>query len=117
MNGLVLNDMTVIEGMEKDIGGVFIPVSMNSDGVLKGSLITSEEFNKLHKKVDEVLKSMVVNLQSGLIHVLPAGEDACKWCDYRSVCGYETGDKLREIPKLKSEEVLKILDGEGEEIG
>ncbi len=117
MNGLVLNDMTVIEGMEKDIGGVFIPVSMNSDGVLKGSLITSEEFNKLHKKVDEVLKSMVVNLQSGLIPVLPAGEDACKWCDYRSVCGYETGDKLREIPKLKSEEVLKILDGEGEEIG
>lgn len=117
MNGIVLNDMTVIEGMEKDIGGVFIPVSMNSDGVLKGSLITAEEFNKLHKKVDGVLKSMVVNLQSGLIPVLPAGSDACKWCDYHSVCGYETGDMLREIPKLKSEEVLKILDGEGEEIG
>lgn len=112
MSGLVLNDIDVILGMEKDGEGVFIPVMVDEDGKAKGKIITTADFNNLKKKVDTILVDMVGSLQNGNIPVLPAGEDACEWCDYKSVCGFEKGDNIRTIEKLSDEKVLEILEQE-----
>ena len=90
MNGLVLDDPEVIEGMEQDIGGVFIPVSRKKNEIT-GSLISLEMLGRLEKKVESLLVQMAESLHSGDIAGKPhekGQSSACDYCDYRKVCRY-----------------------------
>ena len=40
--------------------------------------------------------------------------DACAYCDYQAVCGYEPGNPVREIARLDRAEVLEMLREEEE---
>lgn len=116
MSGLVLDDITVAEGMEKELQGYFIPAKINKkSGKLTGNLISSEELKKLNKKVDEILIKMGDCLHNGKIEVLPVSEDSCKNCDYKSICHFEDGDEMRIIKELSHEEALEELMREGDE--
>ncbi len=121
MHGIVLDDVDVIKGMEKEAKGVYIPVSIKGDTITDktGSLATLEEFGALFSKVDNVVTEMALSLCSGDIAAQPVkGEyDACKWCPYICVCGYTDKDVCKEVQKYKKDEVYDILKREEEHCG
>ena len=120
MTGIAIDDITVLEGMERDLNGYFIPVSRDEDGTLKGSFISLKALMKLKEKVDETLTDIAEKLHRGEIPALPL-ESACSYCDFKPVCGFEDGDDVLQLTEYTDEDVRRILeedsDGEGEENG
>lgn len=116
MSGLLLEDEEVLRGMEPDLAGVFIPAKMGKGGLdAKSSLAGKAELGRLSRKVRELVVQMAESLAGGGIGARPTNSpdhDACAYCDYRAVCGFEQGDPVREIAKLDREAVLKRLEEE-----
>jgi ATP-dependent helicase/nuclease subunit B len=111
MSGMVLKDLNVIEAMEKNKNGVFIPVKKTKEGFGKGSkLISKPDLQKLKTHIDDLLKNMATELHCGNIVAMPT-EDGCQYCDYKSVCGHEEKDPIREIVELDFDDVIKVLGG------
>ncbi len=112
MNGLILSDMDVLEAMEKECAGVYIPVSSKGDTV-KGTdnLASLEEFGAIFSKIDSLIAQMSTELHNGNVEAEPAAVcyDACEYCPYSSVCGHKEGDKKRNIFKLDRKEIIREL--------
>ena len=58
MSGMVLDHSLVIDGMEDDGKGIFIPVRREKDGGVKGTLINLTQLSRLQKKMDGILTEM-----------------------------------------------------------
>lgn len=115
MNGLILDDPAVIQAMEADAAGVFIPVRLNRKGEPdKGaSLASLAQFGMLKQRVETLLADMAATLRGGDIAALPAQSDtvdACAYCDYRAVCGHEADDPVRLLADRDAAEVLRDLE-------
>ena len=115
MTGLVTDDMTALDGMEKGLNGYFIPVRLEK-GKLVGNYVSLKAFMKLKDEVDKTLKSVAEDLHQGIIKVLPA-KKACDYCDYKAVCGFEDGDPVLEMTQYSDDDIKRILEGEGEANG
>ena len=124
MNGMVLDDSRVIIGMDNNKSGMFIPVKYDEKKcTFTGSLIGLKEMSLLSEKVEDILREMGNCLHQGKIQAEPvfsqstssAYSDACKYCDYKTVCGFEPDDIKKEIEQLSDEDCFRILgkkDGE-----
>ncbi|MBQ8783018.1 MAG: PD-(D/E)XK nuclease family protein [Clostridia bacterium] len=124
MNGMVLDDSRVIIGMDNNKSGMFIPVKYDEKKcAFSGSLIGFKEMSLLSDKVEDILREMGDCLHNGKIKAEPvfsasstsAYTDACKYCDYKTVCGFEPDDQRKEIEKLSDADCFKLLlseDGE-----
>jgi len=114
-NGMLLQNINVLNAMEKDLGGKFIPASLNKKGELCGTLISLNQLGELNRRVDEILCEMTTSLHNGKIPAYPVFgknyDKTCEYCDYRSVCGFEPTDIMREIEELKHDDALNILNG------
>lgn len=111
MNGLLLSDEDVLRGMERDLNGDYIPYS--EGGRRTDALYSERELADLWALVGQRIEGMARQLYSGDIAALPCcrGDEApCDFCDYRTACGFEPGDPVREIIKLDRADILK---GEG----
>ncbi|MFI3142521.1 MAG: PD-(D/E)XK nuclease family protein, partial [Clostridia bacterium] len=119
MNGMILDDETVIDGMDKSGEYKLIPLSINkrTKGV-KGNLINLTQLGKLSLKMDEIIREMGEGLHAGKVDALPikigTGERVCTFCDYRSVCLKEKDAEVKQISKISHDSTLKILQEEGE---
>lgn len=90
MNGVVLDDSEIVQAMENEANGVFIPAVMEN-GQLKKSeaLISLSNMGKLLKKVESLVIDMVRTMQNGDISADPAKQytfDVCDVCDYAAAC-------------------------------
>ncbi len=117
MNGLILEDIKNLEGMEKALEGMYIPVARGKSGLKgKDSLATLEQLGKLSAHIERTLKNMHRELNLGNIEAVPV-EEACKYCEYRSLCGFEAGvDKEISVESLKNDKVWERIDGENESL-
>lgn len=114
MNGLLLNDVTVIKGMDKTDVGKYIPVKIKLDTpVSDRSLATLEEFGKIFNKLDLIVAEMGRDLYSGNIQATPAkgAHDACEYCPYESVCAYHMSTPKNTFD-VKNDEVFAKIDKE-----
>lgn len=119
MNGLLLNDITVIKGMDRTEKAKYIPVKIKSDMPdSKTSLATLEEFGKIFYKIDLLVTEMASELYSGKIAASPIQDkktdssyDACKYCPYDSVCGYHMSEP-RTLYEFDNEKVFERLNTE-----
>ena len=123
MNGLILNNLDVIRAMEEDGKGVYIPVTIKEDKPKKGKksegaeepkisigrgqeyVVTSDEMLNIFNKIDALILEMANALTYGKIEAYPAkggSYDACKWCAYKSVCGFTEDMKSKNIYKIAS---------------
>ena len=121
MNGVVLNDRAVLNAMEKDIQGIYIPAKLlkgdTGDGELllnkrSSSCLTSSQFKKLRQHTEKIIIDVCNELYSGNIDADPlviSGGSPCDYCDYWSVCGNVPCEKYREADKNAEEEMLKII--------
>lgn len=113
MNGIVLNNETVLKAMDSQLKGMYIPVSTNAKGDLKGTdnLATLEEFGAVFAYIDKLISQMASELYSGNIDALPAvgSQDACMYCPYSSVCIGKDENSFKAVYKLDRETILKEL--------
>jgi ATP-dependent helicase/nuclease subunit B len=118
MNGLLLDDVKVIRGMDRSENGRYIPVKIKLDTpVSERSLATLEQFGKIFGKLDRIVAEMGTNLYKGNIQAAPAkgAKDACEYCPYDSVCGYNISGQ-KNIFDMKNDEVFEKLDTENSNI-
>ena len=114
MNGLLLNDVNVIRGMDKSEKGRYIPVKIKLDTPLSDrSLATLEQFGKIFEKLDRLVADMGRELYGGNIQASPAkgAHNACEYCPYDSVCAYHMSD-ARNTFDIANDEVYEKLRGE-----
>lgn len=121
MNGVVLNDTRVIQGMDETGSGLFIPAKIDSKkGVAKDNIISLKQLKALNERIDKIISDMAQALHNGEIPAYPVKtgkqDKTCDYCDYKSVCCHEKTGKFRMYKSQKHEECLKLLSG-GDENG
>ena len=110
MNGLLLSDQRVLEAMEHGLEGRFIPYKQGGRGRSDSSLYSADEFEQLKNLVFKKMTDMVEQLYNGEVMAEPLckkNSGPCDYCDFRTACGFETGDPIREQQQLARSEVLK----------
>ena len=121
MNGMILADIDIIKKMDKTLekgSSVNIPVYLDKDGNIsksRSNTVTKEEFTKLQKTAEKVIKQIAKEILEGSIDIKPAyykknKVDTCKYCEYKSICGFNP--KVHEylyIENKSKEEVLEEL--------
>ena len=118
MNGLLIDDKEILDAMEKDVKGIFIPAKLNSVGDFDkrggNSLISLEAYGKLFSYIDKKLIEMAQSIFDGKLERNPVkgAEDACRYCDYKNICGYEKGKCSSNVEKISMDNALKIICGE-----
>ncbi len=119
MNGLILDDPVVVQGMEPGTKGIFIPVKALKNGGFdaRSSLVSLRQLARIEEHMKRILIQMAENLHGGEISALPIqgnGVDACQYCPYHAVCGRENGDAYRPLKTMKNDQVFDaIRQGEG----
>ncbi|MDE6103112.1 MAG: PD-(D/E)XK nuclease family protein, partial [Oscillospiraceae bacterium] len=124
MNGVVLNDRSVLNAMEKDIQGIYIPAKIlkgdEGEGELllnkrSSSCLSSSQFKKLREHTEKIIIDVCNELYNGNIDSNPLimyGSSPCDYCDYWSICGNTPCEKFREADKNAEEKMLKIISDE-----
>ncbi|MEG0648283.1 MAG: PD-(D/E)XK nuclease family protein [Oscillospiraceae bacterium] len=96
LDGLVLDDKAVVQGMDKDASGLFVPFTFKNDGTPKATkkLASLEKLGNIASHVEKLSIEMAAKLYSGQIAARPLvtkKRNPCDVCDYRPVCRHETG--------------------------
>ncbi len=122
MKGVILNDADVIEHMEHDGQGIFIPAKLKEGTVTAsaGSLATLEQLGAIFRRIDVLMSRMVQSLYDGDVAALPlkGGKyDGCAYCKYNAVCLREDSDPCREAVDMSADEVYDDLEREEEPDG
>lgn len=113
MNGLVLDDASVVHAMEPLGRECYIPASIDKGGKPKGSVISTQQFALLQGVIEQLLVGMAQHLQAGDIEAWPLQKDdrlSCTYCDYRAVCGHEDTDRVHLLDKRSDSKVWEELE-------
>lgn len=137
MNGVVLGRNFAVRAMEEEANGVYIPAFINKskpaatpeeelaafDGG-KCNVASVDQFHYLRHRMEVLLETMALSLRAGEIAARPTKKKSpCSYCDYASVCGFETGDDVRTFDFFKASAskktkglmaALEITEGEPE---
>ena len=126
LDGIVNEDPQMIEAMDEtftDKSDV-IPVSRTKSGELSktSKAYSTEQFAKISAYVNHVIEELGRRMLAGEIDVNPyelKGSTACTWCNYRSICGFDThmsGCGYRKLRQIKSDEdIFAAMDREMED--
>ncbi len=115
MKGIVLDtdDGEIARAMDHDLLGKYIPVKAKKDGALTGKLARLEELGHIHKKVNEHVAQMGMELHMGNVQQNPVKDkvhkNTCEYCDYQDVCANKKAIDNRILNDISDNEVLEIL--------
>ena len=107
LEGIVLDDMDLIDAMDTEIGGAskVLPIKyVKKNGTYSGSsggyLFSREEFEELSAQVDLQVDRICREICDGKIDIRPKKEKkkdmegnyktSCKYCAYKSICMFDT---------------------------
>lgn len=120
-SGLVLSDRSVLNAMENNIQGKYVPVKLdkNNDIDISSECITDNAFLKLKEYTYAKLCDMAKSLYSGNAEASPLvikGKSVpCEYCEFINVCGNNSIAKYRIAEENISVEVEEILNTKTEE--
>ena len=121
MNGMIIADINVIKKMDKNLekgASNLIPVYLDKNGNISNSwsnVLTKEEFTKLQKTAEKIIKETAKEILSGNIDIKPAYNrktkiDACKYCEYKTICRFDPKvNHYAFINNKSKEEILETL--------
>ena len=112
-SGLLLNDPEVLEAMEAEMEGVFIPLLFDKKGELKtDNLATLSQFGAIRKRLESLLTDMMQVLHRGDVAACPKKGQylPCDYCDFHDICGRESEDPMEEIAAVSLQEALADLE-------
>ena len=118
MSGYANADPDIVRRLE-DPPGIYRSMSLRKkkDGTFYADsrILTTEDFEHMGNHAIRKVKELGERIYSGDISALPAlygQETACRFCAYRSVCGFDPfmpGHLYREFPKMKDDRVLEAI--------
>ena len=113
-SGLVIGDRDVLEAMEKNVRGEFIPVKLDKNGVPDkySNCISSEAMALLRNYTYRKLTSMAESLHNGDAEAVPlvlTGKLPCDYCDYMNICDNSELLRQRTPDEADIAEAEKIL--------
>ena len=121
-NGIVNGDPEIIKRMDKEAesGSSLLPVRFKKGGGYSASSSVAEEDQllRLSRHVKRKLSRYGEEILNGNISLSPyelREEDACRFCSYHSVCGFDSrleGCEKRQLEPLEKEEIWKKLEEE-----
>ncbi len=116
MNGLMEADMDLVNAMDKENSGEFIPILSARN---TSNFISKGDFEKIFAFITRKLKSSGNLMLSGDIKADPVDGvdgDACKYCDFAAICR-KRNDEHKKVPKMKSVEVITEIERQVAEDG
>lgn len=125
-SGLLLEDPAVLQAMEHAAltEPQYLPVRVNREGDVSGSLATVAQLGRLGQYVDRLLHAITREVRDGVIDADPCCHDetdsVCQFCDWAPACHFEDGrggDRLHYITKVTAAEFFDKLDEEGDHNG
>jgi ATP-dependent helicase/nuclease subunit B len=115
MNGIILDDDKIIEAMEADKKGVYIPKKTKNST----TYIDEETFTLIFDNIDKQIKAMGTQIRSGEFTPNPIRfnefSSSCTFCDYANICRSKNKN-FREIEKVSFANFKNHLKG-GEDSG
>lgn len=119
MTGMVSDDEEVIKLLDKDFvtKSTVIPVARKKDGSFTqaSSVLSDKDFKTVSDYVNHKIKELGVSILDGDIGLNPYEQrdaNACTYCDYKSVCGFDKklGAKLvRHLEELNQESAMECI--------
>ena len=121
MQGLILADVNVIKAMDtnlKDGKSDVVPVTINKSGEInysKSDTVTREEFEKLQKYTDKIIKQISKEIVEGKIDLKPyysmkEKNTPCRFCEYKSICQFNPKFKGNDYKFVENRKKQDILD-------
>lgn len=94
-----------------------LPLERKKDGSFSAysSVIKGEDMQTVSNYVNYKIRQLGNDILRGIISVNPyeqGGNQACTYCAYKSVCGYDTriaGYQTRNLPKLRQDEAMECI--------
>lgn len=118
MNGILLNDNTVLTAMDKQAeeNAVYIKISRKDGSSSIRNCFTKDAMERLHKYTEQMIKEAAIGLYSGDISAAPliAGneEGLCPFCEYYTICGNYPNvvvrDKDKKLAVARMKEALGL---------
>ncbi len=106
MNGVLLDDLSSLRGMERELEGRYIPAKMGKKGLTGGIRVSEEQMQDVEEYIDLTLRRMHRSLCQGNIGAYPAN-NPCRYCSYRAVCDHNGEcDPYVDIKKRDTKEAL-----------
>lgn len=122
MNGVVNSEPGIVELLDADMGDKsdVIPVERKKDGSFsaRSSVLSGEELRTVSDYVSRKIVEIGQEILDGTISMNPyekGSEEACTYCAYKKICGFEPampGCEKRKLEDMDQEEVLRRM-GEG----
>ncbi len=123
-NGLANGDLKVLELMDRELpsGSDLLPVRLKKDGgfTASSSVADDRQFELLAGHVQKKLLEYGERILKGDIRMLPyelGDEDACRFCSYHSVCGFDRkvdGCEKRRLRPMDRMEIWENLRQQAE---
>lgn len=122
MKGLILADIKVVKMHDKNLdsgASKLVPAYIDKSGNLskKTNGITQEQFEDLQKYIDKTIMQISKEILSGKIDLKPYyknGNTPCKYCNYKAICGFNSGfcnNNYNFIGSASKEEILARMKG------
>jgi len=121
MKGLIVADINIVKMHDKNIesgSSKLIPAYIDKSGNLSYKMtsgVTESQFEDLQKYIYKTIKEIAKEIYSGKIDLLPSyndGKTPCKYCEYKSICGFDYGfckNTYNYIDKKSKEEILEKI--------
>ncbi len=118
-SGLLLAEPQVLQAMEHDAltEPRYLPIRVNKNGNLSGSLASAAQLGKLGRYVETLLHDIAGEVRRGNIDADPCchtEEDRpCRYCDWASACHFQDGrdgDHLHYILPVKPEDFWREIE-------
>lgn len=116
MNGFVLEEREIIEAMEADIGGKFIPVKETKNGYSKrsSSIVTAKQLDNLRKYSYMLIEQTAEDMLDGKVEAsplkAPKSSVPCEYCDYYPICGKYPPDEVRTYDDDSARQIEAIMN-------
>lgn len=119
MTGMVSDNEEIIKLLDEDFDtkSNIIPVAKKKDGSFTkaSSVLSDQDFETVSTYVNHKIKELGVSILDGEIGLNPYEQkdsDACTYCDYKSVCGFDKklGAKLvRHLDDMDQEDAMERI--------
>ena len=119
MRGVVSSEPGIVERLDEGTWSKsdVIPVERKKDGTFsaRSSVLSGEELKTVSDYVSKKVAGIGREILDGKISLNPyemGSEEACTWCAYKRVCGFETslpGCEKRKLDGMENEEALERM--------